>query len=134
MLLLAPAMAKDEFHVGRDRIAHALLLAAFGFGAITGSLLAALLADRLRRSVAVTVGGIVMPLGLIVLGLAPTYALGIAALYFMGTAHMVIATSLNTSLQWRVHDTFRGRVMSMYLMLLILGSPPEPWSVESSLP
>jgi MFS family permease len=121
VLQLAPALAKEEFEVGRG--AYALLVAAFGFGAITGSLASAFFADRLRRSVAMTAGGIVLPIALIVLGVAPAYALGLAALYVMGTAHMVIAVALNTSLQSRVHDTFRGRVMSMYLMMLVLGSP-----------
>src|SRR6185312_6741843 len=61
VIQLAPAMAKDEFHVGRG--AYGLLVAAFGAGAITGSVVIALIADRFRRSFTATIGGIGLSFG-----------------------------------------------------------------------
>jgi MFS family permease len=121
VIQLAPAMAKDEFHVGRG--AYGLLVAAFGGGAITGSVAIALIADHLRRSFTATIGGIGLSIGVIGLGLAPKYALGVAAMYVMGLTYLFLATSLNTSVQARVEDDYRARVMAIYLSSLLLGVP-----------
>jgi MFS family permease len=121
VIQLAPAMAKDEFHVGRG--AYGLLVAAFGGGAITGSVAIALIADRFRRSFTATVGGFGLSLGVIGLGVAPKYAFGVAAMYVMGLTYLFLATSLNTSVQARVEDEYRARVMAIYLSSLLLGVP-----------
>jgi MFS family permease len=121
VIQLAPAMAKDEFHVGRG--AYGLLVAAFGGGAITGSIAIALIADRYRRSFTATIGGVGLSIGVIGLGVAPKYALGVAAMYVMGLTYLFLATSLNTSVQARVEDEFRARVMAIYLSSLLLGVP-----------
>jgi MFS family permease len=121
VIQLAPAMAKDEFHVGRG--AYGLLVAAFGLGAITGSITVAVVADRFRRSAVATLGGIGLAGGVIALGLAPSYALGVASMYLMGLTYLLLATSLNTAVQARVDDAFRGRAMAIYLSALLLGVP-----------
>jgi MFS family permease len=121
VIQLAPAMAKDEFHVGRG--AYGLLVAAFGGGAITGSVAIALIADRYRRSFTATIGGIGLACGVIALGIAPKYAFGVAAMYVMGLTYLFLATSLNTSVQARVEDEYRARVMAIYLSSLLLGVP-----------
>jgi MFS family permease len=41
----------------------------------------------------------------------------------MGVAYMLIAVSLNTSIQARVDESHRGRVLSIYLMGLMAGVP-----------
>jgi MFS family permease len=121
VIQLAPAMAKEEFHVGRG--AYGLLVAAFGGGAISGSVAIAVIADRYRRSFTATIGGIGMSLGVIGLGLAPKYVFGIAAMYVMGLTYLFFATSLNTAVQARVEDEYRARVMAIYLSSLLAGVP-----------
>ena len=68
-------------------------------------------------------GVFVFALGEIVLGAAPSYAFGIVGLFTMGVAYMLIAVSLNTSIQARVDEGHRGRVLSIYLMGLLAGVP-----------
>jgi predicted MFS family arabinose efflux permease len=68
-------------------------------------------------------GIFVFALGEIVLGAAPSYAFGIVGLLTMGLAYMFIAVSLNTSIQARVDEGHRGRVLSIYLMGLLAGVP-----------
>jgi MFS family permease len=121
VIQLAPAMAKEEFHVGRG--AYGLLVAAFGGGAITGSVAIAIIADRYRRSFTAKIGGIGISIGVIGLGLAPKYAFGVAAMYVMGLTYLLLATSLNTAVQARVEDEYRARVMAIYLSSLLLGVP-----------
>lgn len=121
VIQLAPAMAKEMFHVGRG--AYGLLVAAFGLGAVTGSVLIAFIADRMLRSVVARVGIVGLALGVSALGLAPVYGVGVAAMFLMGLMYLLLATSLNTGVQARVEDEFRGRVMAIYLSSLLLGVP-----------
>src|SRR4029079_9705336 len=69
------------------------------------------------------VGGVGLAVGVVGLGLAPKYALGVTAMYVMGLTYLFLATSLNTSVQARVEDEFRARVMAIYLSSLLLGVP-----------
>jgi MFS family permease len=118
---LTPALARDEFGVGRG--AYGLLVAAFGVGAIGGSLLVAVWADRYRRSL-VALGGVgLFAVGELALGVAPDYGFGLAAMVVMGMAYLLVATALNTSIQARVDEVHRGRAMSIYLMGLLAGVP-----------
>lgn len=121
VIQLAPAMAKEMFEVGRGR--YGFLVAAFGLGAVTGSVLVAFIADRLHRSFVARIGVVGLALGVAALGLAPAYAVGVGAMYFMGLMYLLLATSLNTGVQARVEDEFRGRVMAIYLSSLLLGVP-----------
>ena len=41
----------------------------------------------------------------------------------MGVAYILVAVSLNTSVQARVDESHRGRVLSIYLMGLLAGVP-----------
>ena len=118
---LAPAFADDVFDVGKS--GYGFLVSAFGMGAIAGSLLVALWAERYRRS-HVAIGGLFLfSAGELFFALAPEYAAGIAGMVTMGAAYILIATSLNTSVQARVDEAHRGRANSIYLMGLLAGVP-----------
>jgi MFS family permease len=121
VIQLAPAMAREMFQVGRG--AYGLLVAAFGLGAVTGSVLIAFIADRMLRSVVARVGIVGLALSVAALGLAPVYGVGVVAMFVMGLMYLLLATSLNTGVQARVEDEFRGRVMAIYLSSLLLGVP-----------
>ena len=58
--------------------------AAFGGGAITGSVAIAVIADRYRRSFTATIGGFGLAIGVVGLGVAPKYWFGVAAMYVHG--------------------------------------------------
>jgi len=121
VIQLAPALAEDVFHVGRG--AYGMLVAAFGLGAVTGSVTVAIVADRFRRSFVAMLGGVGLAIAVMALGLAPAYGLGVASMFAMGLMYLLLATSLNTGLQARVEDAYRGRAMAIYLSSLLLGVP-----------
>jgi len=121
VIQLAPALARDEFHVGRG--AYGILVAAFGLGAVTGSVTVAIVADRMQRSGVARFGIVGLSLAVAALGVAPGYAFGVVAMFAMGLTYLLLATSLNTGLQARVEDEFRGRAMAIYLSSLLLGVP-----------
>lgn len=118
---LTPAFAKDEFGVGRS--AYGFLVSAFGIGAVLGSIIVALWADRTPRSRVAIFALLLFAGGELLFGGAPTYAVGVVGMFVMGSAYVMIATALNTSIQARVDETHRGRAMSIYLMGLLAGVP-----------
>ena len=121
LLQLAPALAANQFGVGKS--AYGLLVAMFGAGAIVGSVVVATWGDRVRRSTMTLVGAALMAAAQIVLGAVSAYVLGCAALFVMGVFYVLISTALNTSVQARVDEDHRGRVMAIHLMCLLAGVP-----------
>jgi MFS family permease len=121
VIQLAPALAVDQFGVGKS--AYGLLVAMFGSGAIFGSIVVATWGDRVRRSRMTLVGITVMAAGQILLGAVSVYVLGLVALFVMGMSYVLVSTALNTSIQVRVDDEHRGRVMAIHLMCLLAGVP-----------
>jgi MFS family permease len=118
---LAAPVAKEVFHVGKAE--YGILVAAFGVGSVVGVGLTLMYGDRVRRSGLALTGLSVFAVGEIFLGGAPTYAVGLLALGAMGTAYVLVAVSLNTSIQARVDEGHRGRVLAIYLMGLLAGVP-----------
>jgi len=118
---LAPAIARVEFHVGKA--AYGLLVAMFGSGAVIGALIQSFYGDRVRRSRMAFGGLLGFSVGVILLGSAPSYALGLTCLLLMGVCYLLLSVSLNTAIQVRVEESYRGRVLSIYLMGLMAGVP-----------
>jgi MFS family permease len=118
---LAPAFARDQFDVGAA--AYGTLLSAFGVGALAGSVVISVVRDRVARSRMALTGTFVYAAGVLVFGTAPVLLVGVAGVFLMGVAHLLAAVSLNTSIQARVAEGFRGRVIALYLMGLMAGIP-----------
>jgi MFS family permease len=121
VIQLAPALAKDEFDVGKA--AYGLLVAMFGAGAIIGVVIMGAYGERIRRSTTTMIGLAVSSASVVVLGATPFFSLGLAVLLTMGVAYAFLSVSLNTTIQARVVDAYRGRALSIYLMGLMVGVP-----------
>jgi MFS family permease len=118
----APApFAEDVFHVGEGALG--ALVAMVGLGGIIGSVWQLSVADRVPRSRSALIGLTGYVAGVLLLGLAPTYWVGLIAMAIIGMAHTTTAIAINTSLQAQVHEEYRGRALSLYLMALFAGSP-----------
>jgi MFS family permease len=118
---LAVGFTQEEF--GRTESAYGFLIAAFGVGAIVGSVVLLAVADKVRRSRATLVGIALEIFGVLLFSAAPTYGWGVLAIAIMGGAWVTCGVSLNTTIQSQVADEFRGRVMALYLMALQAGTP-----------
>ncbi|MFN3218568.1 MAG: MFS transporter [Acidimicrobiales bacterium] len=113
--------AEEVFDVSAFKFG--LLVSAYGIGAILAAPWLASVGPRLKRS-AVLVGGLVA-FGLAELALVATtiYWVGLAGVVAAGAAHITLASTTNTTIQLQVTEAMRGRVLSMYLMVLTIGMP-----------
>ncbi len=113
-------MAQQEFHKGAQQ--YGILGTIMAVGSLAGALLAA------RRRVAprgrfVVIMAVVFALVEIVAGLMPTYWTYAAVLPVLGLAALLTLTAANASIQLGVDPQLRGRVMALYMMVLMGGTP-----------
>jgi MFS family permease len=121
VIQLSASLSRQVFEVGEAK--YGLMVGAFGAGAIVGTLTMLLVGDRVRRSIMAMTGLATFGVGEVLLGSAPSYEIGLGGLVLMGVSYMFIAVSMNTSIQARVDEDHRGRVLSIYLMGLLAGVP-----------
>lgn len=118
---LLPVFVKDVFHATPEALG--LLAAASAFGALTGSLF---LASRgkhseLQRNITVASVAVAVTLGLF--AFSSNLWLSAFIEVFIGIAISVQLNSANSLLQLTVPDNVRGRVMSLYTMILLGAAP-----------
>jgi MFS family permease len=110
---ILPAFVQNTLHQGA--MAYGWLNAATGFGAVTGAfLLANHRISHGRRGQFLVLTNIAFPLLLIAFSFTSLYWLSLLLAYGLGVGFMVQFTTINTLLQTRVEDEFRGRVMGLY--------------------
>jgi MFS family permease len=90
---------------------------------VGGALSMSLLGDKVRRSRTAIAGLVAISGGVLLLGTTRQYGVGLAAMFLMGIGYVHVTVSLNTSIQMRVAETYRGRVLAIYLMGLLVGVP-----------
>ncbi len=112
-------MATGEFHKGASEFG--LLGSAMAVGSLAGALLAAR-RGRPRRLVLVLAAAS-FALAEIVAGLMPTYWLFAAWLPVVGITALTMLSSLQTVVQLTVDADIRGRIMALYMMVFMGGTP-----------
>ncbi len=121
VMALSAVMASEEFGVGSAR--YGLLTAAVGVGAATGGLLITAYAAHVARSALAAVAMTIYGSAVVCFALSPSYGFGLAAMFAVGVGLLATNTTLNTSIQLKVDDAYRGRVMSMWAMAIMGGLP-----------
>lgn len=117
---LTPAVA-DSFGRGDGFVG--LLVSSFGAGAALSALVGERLRKRLGARVSIQLGFVMMAGGMVGLGLSPFEAGALVSLAIAGSGFLVAITSLNGTIQRRVPESLRGRVMALWSVSL-LGSRP----------
>ncbi len=113
-------MAQQEFH--RSAEAYGILGTLLAVGSLAGALIAARRRTRPRGNFVV---GMAVIFGLveIAVGMAPSYSLYAASLPVMGLVALLTMTAGNASIQLGVDPRLRGRVMALYIMVFMGGTP-----------
>src|SRR3954464_1165554 len=113
-------MAREEFGLGAQDFG--LLSTAFAVGSLTGALLSTRRSARPRQRFLV-VSSVVFGLLTVVSGFMPTYATFAALLVPTGAAALVYSVAANSFVQLGVDPQMRGRVMALYFMCFMGGTP-----------
>jgi MFS family permease len=113
-------MATQVFHKGAGE--YGLLGTTLAVGSLTGALLGARRVAKPRPHY-VIVAGITFSLVEIALGLMPSYLTFALLSPFLGLSLITMLNSANTTVQLGTSAVMRGRVMALYMMLVMGGTP-----------
>ncbi|MFA5310716.1 MAG: MFS transporter [Candidatus Omnitrophota bacterium] len=129
-VILMPIFANDVLNVGIKGLG--VLMSSAGLGALIGSLILARLGDFKYKGRLLLSSAMVFSVSLIIFSLSKTYLLSIFALILIGLSSVTAVALVNTLLQVKVEDRFRGRVMSVF-MLIFAGMMPFGNLIAGSL-
>ncbi|WP_308259216.1 MFS transporter [Pseudonocardia sp. H11422] len=113
-------LARNVF--GRGAEAYGLLTTLLAVGSVIGATLAARRGGRPRLRLVVG-SGLVFGVLVTAAGLMPTYLAAGIALVPVGFAALTFTTAANSAVQLSVDATMRGRVMGLYILLFLGGTP-----------
>ena len=114
-------IAKEAFDAGPT--AFGLLVGGFGYGSLAAAL-GVLAFDRgYSHFQFMSVGLPLFGLGFFALAVSPIVALGIASTLLIGVAFMLLISTTMSSVHALCDDSYRGRVMSVWMVLWALASP-----------
>ncbi|QJY50384.1 MFS transporter [Pseudonocardia broussonetiae] len=113
-------LARSVFGLGAD--AYGLLTSLLAVGSVAGAVLAA---RRVRRPRLRLVAGSALVFGVLVVlaGLMPTFLLTGIVMVPLGFAALTFTTAANSAVQLAVEPAMRGRVMGLYILLFLGGTP-----------
>ena len=133
--LTSALLVKNTFHHGAG--SYGIISATYAFGALLGALASARRAKAARRRlvfVAAASYGVIE----ILAGLMPSYWAFFALLIPFGFATLTFSTAANTTVQLAASPAMRGRVMALYLIVFLggtpIGSPLIGWIAEVAGP
>jgi MFS family permease len=119
-IALVPAVARSLAGGSRSSVAEAtaVLTTAQGIGAVVGALAISPLAAAFGRGRVIVGELLALSIALVGYGFAPSLLLAAIALTVVGAIYIGVLSGLQTVVQLRAPDEFRGRVLSFYLVAL----------------
>ncbi|MDD4954147.1 MAG: MFS transporter [Candidatus Omnitrophica bacterium] len=112
-VIFMPVFANDILKVGVKGLG--ILMSSAGVGALIGALLLARLGDFKYKGRLLIWSSFIFSFSLMFFALSKTYLLSILALALIGFSNIVSIAIINTFLQTKVADEFRGRVMGVFM-------------------
>jgi MFS family permease len=134
----APLIAREVLNL--HAVGFGTLMGAFGAGALAAALgLAAVRGGSERR---IVTAGALLAVVLLLLGWSHSYPISVVLMAAAGATGTVFTTTANSRLQLLVPDQLRGRVMSLFVLLMagttpigtyLLGHVAAAWGVPASM-
>lgn len=121
VITLLPVVARDVLGLGPD--GYGALMATLGIGAMAGALAIAATGGGANKGRTLYLASHVFPVALIAFAAVRAPSLNGLLLFVVGIAMIVNNALVNARLQDIVPDALRGRVISLYVMVYIGGSP-----------
>jgi MFS family permease len=131
-MTLMPVFAAQVHKSGADALG--LMFGAVGLGALTGALFLAQRTNVIGLGRIIVIATLGFGIGLIVFAVSRPFWLSLLLLTGVGCGWMVLIAASNTALQTLADDPMRGRVMSLFTMMLVgmapFGSLLAGWSAD----
>lgn len=113
-IILMPIFANDILGVGVKGMG--LLMSSSGVGALISGLMLARFGDLKYKGRLLILSSVVFSFAVISFGLSKNFLFSLFALAFVGGASVMSLALINTILQSKVPDNFRGRVMGVFML------------------
>ena len=121
VITLLPVVARDQLGLGAD--GYGALMACLGLGAVVGALAIAATGGGAQRGKVFRAASFSFAALLLVFSLVRVPVLNGLLLFAIGIAMILNNALVNARLQELVPDAIRGRVLSLYVMVYVGGSP-----------
>ncbi len=113
-VMLMPIFANDILKVGVQGLG--VLMSSTGLGALLAALTLARLGDFKYKGRFLILSSLIFSFSLVLFSLSKAYFLSLLSLVFIGWSSVSAMALVNTLLQIKVPDEFRGRVMSVFML------------------
>lgn len=114
---MLPVIAKQRF--GMDASGMGSLFGISGIGSVVGTIMVSMFANKIQPLRFIAIGSIIFALALIGFTLTDTLPFAMVGLFFAGFGLVAAVSTLSATIQRSVDDRFRGRVMSLYMMIFM---------------
>lgn len=112
-----PIIALNNFHVGAAGLGY--LYAASGLGSLIATIIVALYSKKISPLYFIVGGTIVFSVSIFLFSFSQDIHTASVLLFFSGFGLLSFASQSNTTIQTLVKSEFRGRVMSIYVLMFI---------------
>jgi MFS family permease len=131
-MTLMPVFAAHIHKSGADTLG--LMFGAVGLGALAGALYLAQRKNIVGLGRVIVIATVAFGIGLMLFTLAQPFWLALLMLTVVGCGWMVLIAASNTALQTLAEDSMRGRVMSLFSMMIVgmapFGSLLAGWAAD----
>ncbi len=114
---MLPVIAKKTFHMDASGMGY--LYGVSGLGSVFGTVLLSIYSSKIDRLIFVAGGSILFALALTGFTFTTFLPLALLFLFFGGFGLVAAVATLSATIQSAVDDRFRGRVMSLYMMIFM---------------
>lgn len=118
---IMPIIARNTFHVDAKGLGY--LYSATGLGSLLATLMIGIYSKKVSAVIFIIGGNILFGTSLILFASTHTMTLALILLFFTGLGLLSMAAMMNTTIQGMVKNEFRGRVMSLYILMFMGLSP-----------
>ncbi len=116
-IALMPVFARDILHIGAKGLG--VMMGFAGVGALAGSLSLATFGHRARKAVIAFTAAFISAMALLGFSLSRTPLFSYALLIAVGWGMITQFSTVNAAIQQTVPDELRGRVMSLYVLVML---------------
>ena len=114
---MLPVIAKHRFGMGASGLGY--LYGVSGLGSVVGTVVVSIYSRKIDRMVFIAGGNILFALALIGFTLTTLLPVAFLFLFIAGFGLVAAVSTMSATIQSTVDDRFRGRVMSLYMMVFM---------------